>query len=713
MTDQTTNQPLLSLPIDPVLAEWGWHPYEHKGRAGLRYPLFDETGRTLDVYRWKALDDKKPKYLWLPTKPDGMAWYLPAGSVDRIKATGRVVICEGEKDCATAYYAGLHKHGGVVSWVDGVGSIPNSLIDYLTRWGATEVHFIPDLDLAGAKAAIKLHEALVDSGITLHIRRVPTAPERTFGSGYDLTDSYMDGVLVVDNKLVRMGYWSIEELHAQIEAVDTSTLFDKSPLVAPSGGGDKTINPRVQEALYNAAIRQGKRVKMVSGQRAIPVLSLPRFGHGSDSVGEHMHYFPDTCTAFEYSTSEQVMGLELCEAWGIDVKGLGGWYADGGHTPTNADLVREHRASVAVTPAKPVSVGSVPNDMFIRRSDVLARGLDTSDILVLPNPIYGINHLGGFAEMLPSGKVAIFAAPSGGGKTIAARLIGETFVKLGSDVVLWSPEWDENELTASYIALNGGSGANDYYADQLVKTMAKRGYTPEQIKRMGIKAKPLADDQRANDNKVIKGMIKAMEQGQGDIHIFNPHYSFLALPNLLGNASTYIAEQRAAGRNMDVFIFDYIQLAPDDPDAPSSANRAEHAFELFKQFCIVNNVIGIMTSQVTKTATDKVSAGKQLDASDAQYIRADKGNLFVIAYRVKVDGQDVLVDYAFKDGVRPTSVIAYSVVKNNLGDSGTAYFAGDYMRYLAMDYTTTIDPLKVKEAIRLAEAQAKADVFSI
>src|SRR5688500_2097799 len=63
--------------------------------------------------------------------------------------------------------------------------------------------------------------------------------------------------------------------------------------------------------------------------------------------------------------------------------------------------------------------------------------------------------------------------------------------------------------------------------------------------------------------------------------------------------------QKVASKRIHVVIFDYVQLVNPDSDFKGS-NKGEQVLGTFKQFCIRYGLVGIMTSQVTKEATEKV-----------------------------------------------------------------------------------------------------------
>jgi len=143
----------------------GWQEQHERGAAGWRYPVTDQGGRVV-THRWKAAAGTAGrKYLWLPNKPAGAVYYMPAG-VERLRAAirgagGVIWIANGEPSALSYAAAGLDN---VFCWF-GESSVPKTLADDLAAWGVTEARYAADKDEAGRKSAVKVRDALRSSEI--------------------------------------------------------------------------------------------------------------------------------------------------------------------------------------------------------------------------------------------------------------------------------------------------------------------------------------------------------------------------------------------------------------------------------------------------------------------------------------------------------------------------------------------------------------------
>lgn len=70
------------------------------------------------------------------------------------------------------------------TWLTGEAAIPETLVKDLQRWKVSTIKTAPDCDAAGIACAVKLRDALKNSGITLEMKQLPGAPN----SKYDLED---------------------------------------------------------------------------------------------------------------------------------------------------------------------------------------------------------------------------------------------------------------------------------------------------------------------------------------------------------------------------------------------------------------------------------------------------------------------------------------------------------------------------------------------
>ena len=142
----------------------GWQPCTDHGQPGFKYPAI----KGQPPNRFKAIDAniKGRKYKWLPSKPDGCDFYLPAGEAALRSAVeaagGDIWIANGEPGVLTYLAAGIEN---VLSAGFGEGTTPGHLADKLTAFGAKRVSYPVDKDNMGKRAATNWRDALKNSGI--------------------------------------------------------------------------------------------------------------------------------------------------------------------------------------------------------------------------------------------------------------------------------------------------------------------------------------------------------------------------------------------------------------------------------------------------------------------------------------------------------------------------------------------------------------------
>lgn len=129
-------------------------------------------------YRCKTFPGVKgPKYYWSTrdgspaSMPAHVRLYGPAGLQQHIADAGGVLIlAAGEVDLWSLMVGGVFN---AACTLHGEASIPDWLIDELTRLGVRTVRYYPDRDDTGLRAAHKLRQALAGSGISLELYALP------------------------------------------------------------------------------------------------------------------------------------------------------------------------------------------------------------------------------------------------------------------------------------------------------------------------------------------------------------------------------------------------------------------------------------------------------------------------------------------------------------------------------------------------------------
>lgn len=660
MNKQQLNEIMLKRGIFDVITDWGWLPHQlHNGRWGWYIPITEDSGR------WKAGDSEKPKYLWQPAKPDNaMPYYIPQECSFAIANKGAVVFCEGETDMAALYSIGVHH---VACWYDGAKSIPSTIVEDVKSWGCSRVSFVPDYDKTGLEAGIKFYEMFQGSDIAVYIRQIP--------SGYnDVNDCLVAGAIGSDSPAI--GVWDIQELRDTVAMMQGDIA--QRPNIALISTDTHEINERVIQALTDAALAQGGKPQRHKGYTAIPVLAPKLLGHKRDSVGQHAYFYPDACLVFDYAKRATVKGMQLCQEWGVDYRGLGGWYKEG-YKPTSPTHMQSWQGvEFEAAPPFELPANPIPDEVIVSRRQLLERKRayitnpkQEGEAAIL-NPMLCLRGMGGFGELLGMGKVMLLGLPSGHGKTISVEMFTEQLLNDGYNVMVWSGEWTPDEMAGRAIQQNGGASLTDFYRDSALRAWAEHGLgKPDGLRYLSY-------EQKARSQSAISHLL----ENKNDAFYFDCQFSDFDLEQTMS-----ILFGSAQSHNCQVVVFDYAQLAPDDGNT-RTANRVDHAFQVFKARCIKHKVVGIMTSQVNKAAVDKVEATEQLTASDFAYLNINQANLAVGMWRMMIGNQE-LPFYAIR------------IFKNNLGDgrNGVIFVEANDLANLRIDFTKIVKPSEARAMI--------------
>lgn len=176
--------------LDQAL-EADWRPSLNSRGSYWTYAIWNEAGvlwtdpeSEVVIVRKKNMGTSGSKYLWSPSKPEGLNYYLLPDTLAAIREAHTVYIARGEPD-HLAFRAAGQKN--VLSWF-GEGAIPDSLAGDLLRWGVSVVYDYPDCDDPGYEAAVRIETQLAGTGIEYHAYRLPFE----FGSKGDINKLWIE-----------------------------------------------------------------------------------------------------------------------------------------------------------------------------------------------------------------------------------------------------------------------------------------------------------------------------------------------------------------------------------------------------------------------------------------------------------------------------------------------------------------------------------------
>jgi hypothetical protein len=138
-----------------------------------------------------------------------------------------------------------------------------------------------------------------------------------------------------------------------------------------------------------------------------------------------------------------------------------------------------------------------------------------------------------------------------------------------------------------------------------------------------------------------------------------------------------IQARRKSGEIVGFAVFDYIQLIR-PVSQPADKNVPEHALGLIKEWTIDMDIVSLVGSQMTKSATTDIRMNRRAENADAMFVRMDKANL-VLAPRI-LYGDDLSGATDEQGNVKrvPTGEGMVSILKNSTGGIGDAPVKPDF-----------------------------------
>lgn len=269
----------------------------------------------------------------------------------------------------------------------------------------------------------------------------------------------------------------------------------------------------------------------------------------------------------------------------------------------------------------------------------------TDGKLPLIFPFKALHEFGGFCRVISPGVMIGVVGLSGGLKTSFVETITDSWKQMDDNDVLWyGPEWSWEHMADRAVQRYGGANYTDVALHEMYLQEQARGIKTQ----FGVKLpdKVYAESVRISQEiEQWSGMNHYIEQMDVDID------------DLLTGSAQRLLDAQAMGRSIRIAVWDYLQLM-DMRSVKSEAERITTILGRLKAFCVENSLIGIVASQVTKTASADTKENQKLLTSEAgQFFRGDKFNL-VLTLNPVYDGK-ALTDKGY-----------INVDKNSIGKTG-------------------------------------------
>lgn len=328
--------------------------------------------------------------------------------------------------------------------------------------------------------------------------------------------------------------------------------------------------------------------------------------------------------------------------------------------PANDEIKRGYVAPVQPPPqpSLPVAWHTSAESMVRYRERLQTARKDGR--LPLPFPFRALHSFGGFCRIVSPGFLIGVVGLSGGMKTSFVETITDTWRQMGDNDVLWyGPEWNWEKMGDRAVQRWGGANLTDVMLHELYLIEQQMGLTKHQ-------GKLLSKD--AYDRSVEAS--EKIEHWPGRNHYIER--MDIDIDELLIASAERLAEAKAQNRNIRIAVFDYLQLI-DMRSARSEQERITNILGRIKAFCVDNALIGIVASQVTKSASAENKENNKLLTGEAgQYFRGDKFNL-VLTLNPIYDGK-LLTDQGY-----------INVDKNSAGSTGAVQVFIDPSRFRWID----------------------------
>jgi hypothetical protein len=290
---------------------------------------------------------------------------------------------------------------------------------------------------------------------------------------------------------------------------------------------------------------------------------------------------------------------------------------------------------------------------------------------ILPMPFASWREHGGFLAAIPPRKVIGILGYSGGGKTSLVESMIEEWTKMGFDILMYGAEWAPVEYHARRIQRHGGMTAQQWLMHLMALNEQQNNVDP--ALRSGV----LQGDKLTKKSYAIS---QKLVSSPGSI-------TYIDHDGLLGDVLEHMSKQlfdlRRAGRRPAAAVFDYIQLV--EVTRENGQHPVSLATAQIKRWCGQENIVGIITSQVTKqdsrmarnSATPSV-----LGSTAGQWFREDRCNLFLTTNHLE--------DEEFVNGIGTgrrinTGLSVVNVTKNSIGPRPRLRMRFDGRRLLWID----------------------------
>lgn len=286
-------------------------------------------------------------------------------------------------------------------------------------------------------------------------------------------------------------------------------------------------------------------------------------------------------------------------------------------------MLYEGRSLSALLDCEPLFTGTLdmpesaePERLLITRGETLAeftRHLLDSHIPETPpliNPLKVLHRFGGECRIMEPGQLMGIIGSSGTGKTSMLETIMDALLRLGKNILVWSPEWKPYQLAQRAVQRYEGPTMEALRLHKLWQWEKAHGITDGLGVPLSKSAISAAFD-----------TAEAISNYPGEA-AYIPN-SGLTINDFIEQFPRMLAE---FGKPFHALVIDYVQLMhaleKTDTSMYDTLMKIRH-------LCMVHGLVGFTASQTTKAATAGQKEMKLLDGTMARFVNEDAFNVLV------------------------------------------------------------------------------------
>lgn len=291
---------------------------------------------------------------------------------------------------------------------------------------------------------------------------------------------------------------------------------------------------------------------------------------------------------------------------------------------------------------------------------------DTGYPLVVP--FESMHPFGGYAEILLPGKVCMVMAATGAGKTSWLESWADFWLRRGIGGLWRGDEFSPREYHYRRIQRYGEMSMRKITAHKLALQEDANNINPQLRTGQRMTAAEILHYQQVSDK---------LSEWTGRLAYYEGQRENKALEPMLDIMTREIQARRKGGEIVGFAVFDYIQLIRPNTQ-PADKNVPEHALGLIKEWTIDMDIVSLVGSQMTKSATTDIRQNRRAENADAMFVRMDKANLVLAPRILYCDHPDNEQDEQGNIKRVPSGEGLVSILKNSTGGIGDAPVKPDF-----------------------------------